>query len=66
MMTSRNGKNKRGVSGFVKKSARLLVLRTKGTSASDAVGCMQGQLRTCCLGEAVLRRFVRRAPVAGR
>eukprot|EP00965_Chrysotila_dentata_P169141 5585021-Pleurochrysis_carterae.AAC.1 len=33
-MTSRSGKNKRGGSGFVKKSAKLSSLRTKGTVSS--------------------------------
>eukprot|EP00965_Chrysotila_dentata_P144920 4785771-Pleurochrysis_carterae.AAC.1 len=36
MMTSRNGKNKRGERGFVKKSAKLSVLRTKGTVNSSS------------------------------
>eukprot|EP00965_Chrysotila_dentata_P014577 482950-Pleurochrysis_carterae.AAC.1 len=36
MMTSRNGKNRRGERGFVKKSARLSVLRTNGTVSSSS------------------------------
>eukprot|EP00965_Chrysotila_dentata_P061780 2046156-Pleurochrysis_carterae.AAC.1 len=36
MITSRNGKNKRGGRGFVKKSAKLSVLRTKGTVSSSS------------------------------
>eukprot|EP00965_Chrysotila_dentata_P109264 3611169-Pleurochrysis_carterae.AAC.1 len=35
-MTSRSGKNKRGASGFVKKSARFSVLRTNGTVSSSS------------------------------
>eukprot|EP00965_Chrysotila_dentata_P153279 5066063-Pleurochrysis_carterae.AAC.1 len=34
IMTSRSEKNKRGGSGFVKKSARLSSLRTNGTVSS--------------------------------
>eukprot|EP00965_Chrysotila_dentata_P162450 5365081-Pleurochrysis_carterae.AAC.1 len=36
MITSRSGKNKRGGSGLVKKSAKLSSLRTNGTVSSKS------------------------------
>eukprot|EP00965_Chrysotila_dentata_P029894 995126-Pleurochrysis_carterae.AAC.1 len=52
-MTSRNEKNKRGVSGFVKKSARLSALRTKGTVSSSS--STFSRIKKCLRGVASLR-----------
>eukprot|EP00965_Chrysotila_dentata_P122109 4037215-Pleurochrysis_carterae.AAC.1 len=51
---SRNGKNRRGASGFVKKSARLSALLTKGTvnSRDSTFSRTKKCLRSMCFDRA--------------
>eukprot|EP00965_Chrysotila_dentata_P157374 5199287-Pleurochrysis_carterae.AAC.1 len=53
-MVSRRGKNRRGARGFVKKSARLSVLRTNGTVISRVLtfSRMKKWRRSMCLDRA--------------